>query len=212
MLVLPEAETVAVFMAASLALYISPGPDMMFILSKAMGGGFRAGFWASVGVNLGITIHMLAAAIGLAALVASAPLLLDAITWAGVVYLACIGVRMILNKGAAGTPKPTDGTDIGRTVREGLLINLLNPKISLFFLAFLPQFADPDLGPISGQLLFFGGLFNLAGFAFVLTLCLIAGSAASLVARRPIVARVQEIVSGSVLIAMAVGVALSSRR
>lgn len=213
-MILPEIETLALFMVASLALYISPGPDVFFIISKALGGGFRQGLLASIGVNLGITVHMLAAALGLAALVAATPVLLDAITWLGAAYLAYLGIRMLLNARGASTLKaaPAPVTSAGRTIREGLFVNLLNPKISLFFLAFLPQFADPALGSVSAQVFLFGALFNGCGFLFVLCVSFFVGRLAPVLARRPILLRIQEAISGSVLLAMAVGVALSARR
>lgn len=213
-MIVPETETLALFLAASLALYVSPGPDMFFILSKALGGGFRQGLLASIGVNLGITLHMLAAAAGLAALVAATPLLLEALTWAGAVYLAYLGGRMLLSARSAPPPILTKSavSSPGRTVQEGFLVNLLNPKISLFFLAFLPQFADSALGSVSAQIFFFGALFNVGGFVFVVILSLCIGRLAPFLARRPILMRAQEAISGSVLLAMAAGVALSARK
>jgi threonine/homoserine/homoserine lactone efflux protein len=123
------------YLAAAVALILTPGPDTAFVLGQAVGAGRAAGVRAALGVAAGVCCHTVAAAVGLAALLGTAPALYDLVRLAGAVYLAVLGVRML--RGAGGFDpdvKTTDG------FRRGLLTNLLNPKVAVFFLAFLPQF------------------------------------------------------------------------
>lgn len=211
-MLLPDIQTFMIFAAASLALYVAPGPDMILIASRSMGGGFRAGLCAAVGVNLGITIHMLAAAFGLAALLTAEPEIFRMLTWIGAAYLAYLGFRAILTarkRIAVEAQRPSRAVAM---IRQGLLVNLLNPKIAVFFLAFLPQFADPSRGDPTLQILFFGALFNAGGFLFVIGLAVIFSRIGPWIRSRPAIWRWQQILSGSVLLGLAVNLALPERR
>lgn len=211
-MLLPDCQTLMIFAAASLALYVAPGPDMILIASRAMGGGFRAGFCAAIGVNLGITLHMLAAAFGLAALLTAEPDLFRALTWVGAAYLAYLGIRAILTARKGVTLEAKRLEPAYAMIRQGLLVNLLNPKIAIFFLAFLPQFADPSRGDPTLQILFFGALFNVGGFMFVVSLALAFSHIGPWIRARPAIWRWQQLLSGSVLIGLAVNLALTDRR
>src|SRR3954470_10098563 len=149
-----------VFFTAALALNVSPGPDIAYIVSNTVAQGKRHGFAASFGVCSGAIVHVLAAAFGLSAILAASALAFSAIKWVGAAYLIYLGVRALLSAGAQF------GVDVGGRAnssafaiyRQGFMIDVLNPKVAVFFMAFLPQFANPTLGHVPAQLVLHGGL------------------------------------------------------
>ncbi len=147
------------FLPAALALNLTPGADMMFCLAQGMKGGARPALAASAGISTGAMIHVLLAGLGLGALVAAFPWLFGAIRWVGATYLLWLAwktLRTPLAKGgAAVAPR--------RAFRDGLIVNLSNPKVILFILAFVPQFVDPSRAVLP-QFLIFGAILALGGF------------------------------------------------
>lgn len=154
----------AAFMAAALALNLTPGPDMMLCLGQGLRGGPAAGMAASLGVATGALIHAALAAAGLAALLATEPLLFEVIRWTGVAYLAWLAVKMVrsLGTGTLAAADPAQSTPLAAW-RDGTVVNLLNPKVALFILAFIPQFVDPARGSELAQFLVLALLFNISG-------------------------------------------------
>jgi threonine/homoserine/homoserine lactone efflux protein len=149
----------ATFMGMALFLYFTPGADMMFTIASGVAGGPRAGLAVACGVSLGVLAHAGLAAAGLAAAVAAEPRLLDAIRWAGAAYLLYLAWQ---SWRATEPPATLDGPGgMGRALRRGFVTNLLNPKVGLFVLAFLPQFADPAIGPVWHQIVILGLLLAL---------------------------------------------------
>lgn len=155
-----EPATLMLFVPAALALNLTPGADMMFCLGQGLRGGPRAALAADAGIAAGCMVHVAAAGLGLGALVAAWPAAFEAIRWAGVAYLLWLAVRM-LRTGAAGA---ATGAALrpARAFRQGLAVNLLNPKVILFVLAFVPQFVDPA-APILPQFLILGGVIAAGG-------------------------------------------------
>lgn len=149
----------AAFVGASVLLVGLPGPNIVYICTRAMTQGRRAGVVSALGVETGTFIHATAAALGLAAVVATSPVVFKAITYAGVAYLVYLGLRTLRSVASHGLtngrPAPAP---LGKVYRDGLLVNLFNPKVQLFFLAFLPQFTTPGASPaeLRGQLLALG--------------------------------------------------------
>jgi len=155
--------TVAGFLAAGIVLNLTPGADVMFATACGLRGGARHGIAASLGIAIGAMAHVLLAVAGVSAALAAVPHGLDVIRYAGAAYLAYLAVQ------AWRAPPPVrDGIRaperIPRVIRRGALTNLLNPKVGLFVLAFLPQFTDPGAGPVWHQMLILGGLFITTGF------------------------------------------------
>lgn len=168
-----ESVTLWAFMAASLVMYLTPGADMMFTIASGISGGPKAGFAATVGVTLGLVVHITLAAAGLAVLIAASPTALLVIRYAGAAYLVVLAYQ-------AWTAKPeaeeAEGrSNVLRAVRRGFLTNMLNPKIILFILAFLPQFTTPAAGPIWQQIVILGAMFATGGFVVVSIIGLSAG-------------------------------------
>ncbi|MEM8730161.1 MAG: LysE family translocator [Pseudomonadota bacterium] len=148
-----------VFLPAALALNLMPGADMMFCAAQAMSQGQRAAWRASAGIALGGMLHGLAAGLGLAAIMAAQPLLFDVIRWVGVAYLLWLAWNALIADPAA----PSDARRAPRPFAEGLIVNLTNPKVILFVLAFMPQFIDPTQA-ILPQFLIFSALLVTGGF------------------------------------------------
>lgn len=148
------------FFGAAVLLNLSPGPDIAFILGRTAQGGRRAGFAAMFGISAGAFGHVLMAALGLSAVLVASATAFTAVKWIGAAYLIWLGVQALRSggrrfvSGAAGGPPPRPGA----VFRQGILIALLNPKVAVFFLAFLPQFVVPGAGPVPAQLLLHGML------------------------------------------------------
>jgi threonine/homoserine/homoserine lactone efflux protein len=172
---MPEFEliTLTTFMAASIALYLTPGADMMFISASGAAGGSRVGIAAALGVSIGSLFHTVLAVVGVAALIKASPTAYDALRYAGAAYLVYLAITTwragLPDAGAAGA------RNVWRAFRRGAFINFLNPKVSVFVLAFLPQFTDPGAGPIWPQIAILGTLFSVASIPFNISYGAMAG-------------------------------------
>lgn len=152
--------TLLAFLPAALALNLTPGADMMFVLAQGLKGGPRAGMAANLGIAAGCAVHVGIAALGLAALLKAWPVAFEVVRWAGVAYLLWLAMRAF----RAGPPDPgrVSAAPLGGIFREALVVNLLNPKVALFILAFLPQFVD-TARPVLPQFLTLGAVFCTTG-------------------------------------------------
>lgn len=164
-----------VFFSAALAINISPGPDLIYILSKTIAQGRKIGFASSLGVCSGALVHVFAAALGLSAILATSAIAFSFVKYIGAAYLIFLGIQALRSKGEAfDLPTSTESrTTPWKAFRQGALIDILNPKVAIFFMAFLPQFVRPSMGHTSLQLLILGFLVILVAivveFAIVLT-------------------------------------------
>jgi len=147
------------FFSAAILLNLSPGPDMAFILGQTAKGGRGAGFSAMLGIWTGAFMHVLMAAVGLSAILVTSALAFSIVKWVGAAYLIWLGINAIRSKGgsevAETRPASTSGS---RIYWQGILVAVLNPKVAIFFLAFLPQFVVTGAGPIWAQLFLHGSL------------------------------------------------------
>ncbi|WP_137392299.1 LysE family translocator [Rhodoligotrophos defluvii] len=203
--------TLAAFGLACLAVYVAPGADMAYIGGTAMSGGLRRGLWAALGTVTGVAVQAFATAFGVVALFVASPILFEAVRWAGVAYLAYLGVRMLMSASQTrltqiGTVQPL------HLMAKGAAINLLNPKISLFFLAFLPQFADPGRGSMTRQLLILGGLFTAGALVWCLFQAYAFARAGHWLAARPRLQLWQERATGGAMLVFAGMLAASGVR
>lgn len=153
--------TFAAFVPAALALNLTPGADMMFCLGQGLRAGPRAAMAASAGIMLGGMVQVGLAGLGLGALIAALPWSFDVIRWIGVAYLLWLAWQAIRTSGALN--ETAGGLSAGQAFRTGMLVNLANPKVILFVLAFVPQFVDPNAGSVLGQFLIFGAVMGVGG-------------------------------------------------
>lgn len=202
----------AVFMAAALALNLTPGPDMMLCLGQGLRGGPAAGIAASVGVATGALVHTGLAAAGLAALLATEPLLFEVIRWTGVAYLAWLALKMLraLGGGTLAVADPAQATPMAAW-RDGMVVNLLNPKVALFILAFIPQFVDPARGSELAQFLALALLFNVSGTIVNAIVGAFAGRLGDLLATSRRLRIALEAATASVFLMIALRLALDRR-
>ena len=160
------------FVIAGLILNITPGADFLYIMSSGLSGDSRIGVAAALGVNLGVVVHILAAAAGLSALLFAHPAAYDLIRICGAAYLAWMAVQVW--RRSSTVARARSFPDVRQAARRGFFINVSNSKTALFIFAFIPQFTDPTIGPIWVQILILGAIFLLNGAVF--TLCLGVGS------------------------------------
>src|SRR5580700_7019640 len=162
-IVIPNATSIGVFSVAAILLLLTPGPAVLYIVARSVEQGRIAGLASVCGIATGTLVHVLAAALGLSALLASSALAFAVVKYAGAVYLIYIGVRRLKRADAPAAQINLPRRSLGRLYRDGFVVNLLNPKTALFFLAFLPQFVDPSRGAVAFQIAFLGLLFTLMG-------------------------------------------------
>lgn len=169
---IPSLATLAAFSLAAIALTLTPGPDMTLFLGQTVANGRRAGFMSMAGASTGIVVHSLAAAIGLSALIAASPQAFEVLKWIGAAYLAYLAFEVLRNGSGLTGDGPTKSTTLKKAFTKGLAINLLNPKIILFFVTFLPQFVSPTDPHASGKLMFLGLFFLLIAIPMVIPMIL----------------------------------------
>jgi threonine/homoserine/homoserine lactone efflux protein len=200
----------ASYLAVVTVLMLTPGPDMLFVLASGIRSGSRAGFVAAVGVAVGETVHLLAAAAGLAAVFRAAPALYDLVRLAGAVYLLWLGVRTLRTRAGGGLADGRRGApSTRRAFWRGVVTNVLNPKMALFTVALLPQFVDPSRGQVPAQLLVLGGCFVALEIMVDGTVGLAAGRVRRVLVRRPRAARSVAVVSGSVFLGLGAKLAIT---
>jgi threonine/homoserine/homoserine lactone efflux protein len=208
---MPEPHTFVLFAAASLAFIAVPGPSVIYIVSRSLAEGRRAGIVSALGIQTGGLVHVLAATIGVSALLASSAVAFSVVKYAGAAYLISLGLRKLL---AGETPEERAGEPVGRRrlYWQGVVVNSLNPKTALFFLAFLPQFVDTSRGSASAQILVLGLLFAVLGLFSDAVYAVAAAAARDRLLSNPRLARWRARFTGVVFIALGVTAALTGRR
>jgi threonine/homoserine/homoserine lactone efflux protein len=176
---MPSMEMLALFMAAALALNLTPGPDMLYVAARSIGAGRAAGVVSAFGVSAGLLCHVAVIALGLAALLAAVPLAYGAVRFAGAVYLVVLGLGFVFRPRRVIGVEKLPRSRLRVVFMQGVVTNVLNPKVALFFLAFLPQFVDPAAGPAAPQIVFLGLLFNVQGTLVNVAVALLASQAAA---------------------------------
>lgn len=161
---MPEPSTLLAFSFAAIVLFVVPGPAVLYIISQSLAGGSRAGLISVAGIHLASLVHIAAAIAGLTTLLATSAVAFRAVKWAGAAYLVGLGVQAVLQRDRiAAAPSPAlRSNSLRRVFRQGFVVNLLNPKTAVFFLAFVPQFVDATRGTTS-QILVLGALFVALG-------------------------------------------------
>ncbi len=206
-----DAQTLLLFVPVALALNLTPGADMLFCLGQGIKSGPKAGVAASLGIATGSFIHAGAAGLGLAALVASHPLAFEAIRWAGVAYLLWLAVAALREPVGALKPAKVSASGALSAWRNGIVVCLLNPKVAIFILAFVPQFVDPSRGAVFVQFLIFGAILNIGGTAINGLVGGFAGGIGRILAQNRSLANALRYATGLVFFGLATKLALDRR-
>lgn len=206
---MPDGSTLTLFMVAALALLLVPGPAVLYIVARGIDQGRGAALVSAFGVQAGSLVHVAAAALGLSALLVSSAVAFSVVKFLGAAYLIVLGVRTLLSRDTGGPIAVGRVRSLRRVWVQAMVVQVLNPKVALFFLAFLPQFVDPDRGSVAGQTLLFGGLLVALGTCTDGLYALLAGSAGTLLRGRAGVLRAQRYVAGTVYLGLGAATALA---
>jgi threonine/homoserine/homoserine lactone efflux protein len=209
---MPALTTLLLFAATAVALVAIPGPNALYIAARSATQGRRTGLASALGVEAGTLVHVTAAAVGVSALIASSAAAFAVLKWLGVAYLVYLGVRTLLRRDAHAEAAQVAPVRLGRAFAEGALINVLNPKVALFFLAFLPQFVDPGRGSTAAQTLVLGLVFFV--IALVMDLLFVVGASAlgARLRSRAGFARRERHVTGAIYLVLGAAAAVSGSR
>ena len=204
----------ALFVMTALMLNATPGVDMIYTVTRTLQSGWRGGVAAALGIGAGCAVHAVAAALGLAALLASLPWAFDGIRWAGAAYLLWLAWGMLQAARRPCSPAPdapaSAPQSAAHTFAQGVLTNVLNPKVALFFLALLPQFIAADAADKTLAFLFLGAVFIVNGTLFLLAVVIVAHTVRR-VGARPAVHRMLNVIGAFLFAALAARLVLSSR-
>jgi threonine/homoserine/homoserine lactone efflux protein len=206
----PDASTFLLFAAAALAFLAIPGPSVFYIVTRSLVQGRRAGVTSMLGVQAGGLVHVVAAAFGVSALIASSAEAFTVVKYAGAAYLVLLGVRKLLERDDEDADlEPARSSSPKHLFWHGVIVNVLNPKTALFFLAFLPQFVDPSAGPVAPQMLVLGTLLVGLGVLSDGTYALLAAGAGRRLRSAASTRRLLERVSGGVFVGLGVVAAVA---
>jgi len=208
---MPSPDSLPAFFIASVLLALAPGPDNLFVLAQSALYGRFAGICITAGLCTGLLVHTAAVALGIAALVQASATAFTVLKLAGALYLLYLAWQAF-RAGPRGTGAcPAAGLTAGQYYRRGIIMNVTNPKVAMFFLAFLPQFATPAQGPVAGQIALLGALFMLATLLVFGAIALLAGRLGAWLGRTPAARDVMRYAAAVVLAGLAVKLLLAAR-
>jgi len=202
-------QTLLLFCISAFALIITPGPNLIYIITRSASQGRKAGLLSVLGVDSGTLIHVAAASLGLSALLASSALAFNIVKYLGAAYLIYLGLRAWFSQREAQELANPEPTSVARVYFQGMLTNVLNPKVALFFLAFLPQFVDVSRGSVAAQMLVLGLTFTLIGVGVDVVVALFASTAGHWLRRRTKAQQAQKWITGGVYITLGMSAALA---
>jgi threonine/homoserine/homoserine lactone efflux protein len=207
-----DPSTLGVFVAAAFLLLVTPGPAVIYIVTRSVEQGRRAGLMSVVGICTGTLAHVAAAALGISALLVTSARAFDVLRYLGAVYLIVLGIRTLSARDADAGTASVARASLRRIFTQGVIVNLLNPHTALFFFAFLPQFVDPARGAVPLQIVTLGLLFILMSATTDAVWALGAGTAGNWIRGNRRFARAQRYVTGGALIGLGAAAAVSGRR
>ena len=205
---MPDLNSLISFAVASVALLVIPGPAVIYIVNRSVADGRQIGLAAVVGLELGTFMHVLAATVGLSAILATSENAFNVVKYLGASYLILIGLRTLARKPEAISTSASSMTQ-SQAFRQGFIINMLNPKIALFFLSFLPQFIDPNISSNARQSLILGSVFVLCGFVIDGIYALTASSLREVLVKGKALPFIQQYVAGVVFVLLGAAAALA---
>ena len=201
------------FFIASLLLNLTPGNDMLYVASRSVSQGIKAGIVSAAGIFIGCFVHILAAVLGLSIIISKSAYLFQLIKFAGAGYLIYLGIKALLFRPAVNTAeeKPIKA-NYWKLFKQGILTNALNPKVAVFFLSFLPQFINPSSSFFKIQLFILGIWFAVQGTLVLIIVACILGKTKDFFRKNPQVWMIQEKVTGLILIGLGIRIALASKK
>ena len=200
------------FAFASLMLNITPGADMLYVATRSTSQGVKAGIVSALGIMSGCIVHLLAAIVGLSAVIASSALAFSVIKYAGGVYLIYLGIQSFFGKQNVFELKAPAMQPLTKVFRQGVITNVLNPKVALFFLAFLPQFIHPGKASAQWQIFLLGAWFNISGTIVNILVALLFGKMGNWLAKKEWFIKWQHKITGLLLFGLGIKVALGARK
>ena len=207
---MPDLQNFILFAIAALMLNITPGNDMIFVISRSLSYGTKVGIYAALGIGLGCFVHIFASVVGLSVIIQKSEILFNIIRYAGAAYLIFIGIKSLMEKPSTMifNQNQNDKNTNLKILRQGTITNVLNPKVSLFFLAFLPQFINNSSENISSQILFLGLWFNFSGTLVNVLIVLLFSKVIAKLNSFQQFWKIQNKISGIVLIGLGLHIAL----
>ncbi|MBI1278769.1 MAG: LysE family translocator [Anaerolineaceae bacterium] len=199
------------FVTACLALLLVPGPNVIYIMTRSIDQGRTAGLVSVAGVASATFVHILAAALGLSAILLSSALAFDIVKYIGAAYLIYLGVTKLLSKDETDATSVVQKQSLGQIYKQGAIVNLLNPKTALFFFAFLPQFVDSKHGSVSVQIMLLGLIFVCLGAVTDGTYAIVSSSLAGWLRGNKRFKKIQRYVSGTIYVGLGITAALVGR-
>ncbi len=209
---MPTATEWWVYLGAVVLIAIAPGPGLLYVLARSLRGGRREGIRSALGNGCGASVHVVAAALGLSAVLATSAVAFTVVKFAGAAYLVWLGVRALWELRRSGTQSQWSGQQPERSaVLQGFIVEMLNPKTAMFFLAFIPQFVHPERGSTVPAFFALGTVFVVCASLADVVLALLAGPVAGWIARHPRWWRRQQVASGLTLIGLGGALAATQR-
>ena len=198
-------ENFYLFLTVSVLINLSPGPDMIYTAARSLSQGTKAGIFSALGIFTGCLFHIMAAVFGLSAIIEEPVLLFSIIKYAGAAYLVYLGIRAMAGRKKAGNEIASLPPMANRKIfLQGMLTNILNPKVAIFFLSFLPQFIDPHTNYLKEQIAFLGLWFDVQGTFILIIVATITGLFRDLLQKRPGFWNWQEKITGVILIGLGI--------
>jgi threonine/homoserine/homoserine lactone efflux protein len=209
---MPATTNILLFMIAALTLNITPGLDMMYVIARSTNQGRAAGIASAFGITGGSLLQTLAVAFGLSGLLLAVPLAYDVVKFGGALYLIYLGIRTLLSRQHTITEAKVEQASQWKIFTQGVFTNVLNPKVAIFYLAFLPQFVDTKQGHIWLQILFLGLLFNISATIVNSVVALMASSLSTWLKSRAKAQKVLQWLTGGIFIGLGVRLAFLQRQ
>ena len=204
--------TLTLFIIAALVLLITPGPAVLYIIARSVDQGRLAGIVSTLGIGVGTLVHVIAAALGVSALLVSSALAFNIVKYLGAAYLIYLGIRKLMERDQPQLPGEIQTQSLGRIFSQGIVVNILNPKTALFFFAFLPQFINVEQGGIAWQIILLGTIFVTLGIFSDGLYALLAGSVGHWLRGNLRFLRGQRYFAGMAFIALGVTAAVSRKK
>jgi threonine/homoserine/homoserine lactone efflux protein len=208
-----DAQNLYLFFIASLLLNLTPGNDMIYVASRSISQGTKAGVYSAVGVFIGCLVHILAAILGLSLIIAESTFLFGIIKFAGAGYLIYLGIKALMSKSNFDKEiEKLPSINKWKLLKQGIVTNALNPKVAIFFLSFLPQFIDPTSPLFKLQLLTLGFWFDIQGTLILIIVSYLLGKTKNFMKQNQKILTYQEKFTGIILIGLGIKVALTSKK